>query len=487
MTLGSKDTVVPESFWYMVNHGYLGSYIPASMNGQGLSSAGVVFVTAVMGSPATKSSPLDVWGNVKIPRIQRYEGTVPMDSEGWYETRGDDVDAYSSLIGIPIAGINQSNFINYVIRVQSPYLSLKCSMNTTVLETSILDKGLPEPSSNVSGSGSMIFWDVPDLHYKVNLTGKLRDEIQPEIASALRIKYVPLYPSNFTLDCNVTSTYVETEIRCPTLSACTASRIRRSKLDQFPSAWTLLDMSWRTLPLFFEGMLNTVSGQYRYPQSFDRYLSDPNLINSNYVNVTQTTEENYTIRLGQILNSYFACLNGFFAITAGINNETAYFWDNNQTFTIQPETQGRGLWETRYTSTMYNDTFKTKVWSSNGIKTERKEVIVAHRGWVLALCFASIALIVSSLASPIIYYFLTVGVDVAINISSLATRNNLHISLPDTGTYLDASDRARLLRDYKVRFGDAKGEASVGSLAIGSFGNAERLGVARVRKGRLYE
>jgi hypothetical protein len=76
-------------------------------------------------------------------------------------------------------------------------------------------------------------------------------------------------------------------------------------------------------------MLSSTPGKLSYPQLFERYLSDPNLVYSNYANVSQTTENKYTIHLGQMLNAYFASLNGFFAITAGVNNETAYFWDNN--------------------------------------------------------------------------------------------------------------------------------------------------------------
>lgn len=106
MTIGTKDAQIPESLSYMVNNGYLGAYTPAAMFVQGLSYAGVVFVAALMGSPATKSSPLDVWGNVKMPRIEDYEGSAPMDDDGWYNIDGGDSDAYSSLIGIPIAGID---------------------------------------------------------------------------------------------------------------------------------------------------------------------------------------------------------------------------------------------------------------------------------------------------------------------------------------------------------------------------------------------
>jgi hypothetical protein len=80
---------------------------------QGQSSANTVFVAALMGSAATKSSPLDIWGNVQVPRIEGYEGIAPMNDEGWYDTIGRDVNAYSSLIGIPISGINDPAFVNF--------------------------------------------------------------------------------------------------------------------------------------------------------------------------------------------------------------------------------------------------------------------------------------------------------------------------------------------------------------------------------------
>jgi hypothetical protein len=73
------------------------------------------------------------------------------------------------------------------------------------------------------------------------------------------------------------------------------------------------------------------------------------------------------------------------------------------------------------------------------------------------------------------------------NISSLATRDNPYIDLPQTGTYLDASDRARLLREHTVRFSRAEGSAGVSSLVIGSVGGADGPAITRVRKGRLYE
>jgi hypothetical protein len=313
--------------------------------------------------------------------------------------------------------------------------------------------------------------------------------MSPETITPLEIQYVPTYMSSgFTLACNVTQSYIEAEIRCPTPSTCASNRIRRSTLNHPPSAWTLLDLSRRTPSLLFKGLLATSRGNYLFPQLIDRYLSDPYQLYSNLSDISPATEDKYTIRLGQMLNAYFSCLNGFFAVSAGINNGTAYFWDNNQTFAMKQKVlRGDGSEDDPYNSTMPNYPFETKAWSSDVTKTERKDVIIAHRAWVVALCFASIVLIVASLVAPFVHHCLMVGVDISMNISSLATRDNPYMDLPQTGTYLDASDRARLLRDHKVRFGEVEGAAAVGSLVMGSVGGADGSEITRVRKGRLYE
>lgn len=65
-------------------------------------------------------------------------------------------------------------------------------------------------------------------------------------------------------------------------------------------------------------------------------------------------------------------------------------------------------------------------------------------------------------------------------------RDNVHVPLPEGGTHLDASDRARLLQGVKVRYRDVEGAANAGKLVIGSL-NADESTVTRVQRARLYE
>jgi hypothetical protein len=97
-------------------------------------------------------------GNVKIRKIESYEGMAPMSDEGWFDTHSYNVDAYSSLIGIPIMSMNDSDFISYATRNQTPYFNFECSLNTTVTAEILLrDKGLPRTVASVRSFGAYIF------------------------------------------------------------------------------------------------------------------------------------------------------------------------------------------------------------------------------------------------------------------------------------------------------------------------------------------
>jgi hypothetical protein len=104
----------------------------------------------------------------------------------------------------------------------------------------------------------------------------------------------------------------------------------------------------------------------------------------------------------------------------------------------------------------------------------------------MTLAIASLVLIASSFVPPIVRHFLTTGPDIAINFSSLATRNNSCVPIPASGSYLPAADRFRLLKDLRLRFADAEGKSDVGNLVIAAQG-VEKAEYSRVRKGRLYE
>ncbi|KAI4674781.1 uncharacterized protein J4E84_010387 [Alternaria hordeiaustralica] len=116
------------------------------------------------------------------------------------------------------------------------------------------------------------------------------------------------------------------------------------------------------------------------------------------------------------------------------------------------------------------------------IQTTNVEVFKAHFGWVIALIVSSTVLIGASLVPFYLRTFLPHGPDVLMNFSSLAARDNPYVALPATGTYPDAADRSRLLKDVRIRFGDVEEGGEIGRLAIGRADGD----VAPLRKERKY-
>ena len=74
-----------------------------------------------------------------------------------------------------------------------------------------------------------------------------------------------------------------------------------------------------------------------------------------------------------------------------------------------------------------------------------------------------------------------------LNVSSLATRNNRFITLPGNGTILDASERAKLLKNVEVRFEDIHEGAPTRQLAVVSYDGSSAYGVRKSRKRLPYE
>ena len=45
-----------------------------------------LFGAAIISPFVVKTSPLDLWGNIKVPRIEYFESLSSSDSDGWFNT-----------------------------------------------------------------------------------------------------------------------------------------------------------------------------------------------------------------------------------------------------------------------------------------------------------------------------------------------------------------------------------------------------------------
>ncbi|KAM0151952.1 hypothetical protein ACHAPG_007959 [Botrytis cinerea] len=440
LTISKKMLLDSTQSYYMISTGSMPflQFLPII---SWFSIVNAIFMSSVMGPPTTKSSPSDIWGNVKIPYIERYENGATPDSKGWFSVNYTN-SIYSSLVGVPISGLD-SSFADSTTGRQ-------CSLPNGV-----------DPIG-ATGSGASI-WSFDNNTERVNL--------DPTSLTARTFTYLSWGPTAGS-NCTITSTYVEVAVTCRSSSTCTITKIRRSRLSNPPAAYSLLETKMKPFPnpyggnnnwwLFSANFVNSINDYgasdttvvQGYLLSPDDPLSSSMGINGVRNDKSTVTNDVYAERLGQLMNTYWTCMNGLHAISGGMTTATAFM-------------PGANLSD--------ENVVRVNSSSTNVVHSRSIEVIQCQIVWMIALLATSTVLILASLVNPIIRYFLAKVPDIDLNISSLATRNNPYITLPPNGTSLGASERSKLLKDVRVMFGDVNGTREIGKLAI-----------ATCENGRLY-
>ena len=119
MTIGTKTLVEPAEFVHMKFSGELEPYDNADRPTI-FAIINSLFVSSILGPPSSKAASVDTWSNIKIPIIESYESQSTSDDTGWFRTEGAQ-NVYSSLVGIPMAGIDSSATYN-VKGLETQYL-----------------------------------------------------------------------------------------------------------------------------------------------------------------------------------------------------------------------------------------------------------------------------------------------------------------------------------------------------------------------------
>ena len=416
-------------------------------------------------SPTTKEgSPRDAWGHVKVPRIESYEKTVMNDHEGWYKIQNSTVENFSSFIGMPISGIDSPAFIDYATRIEAVYFNLDCSKVSSLGHHFLFNAS--SWLGNLSWNENIkerAHWSPEEGLAPVTFVLVTPAEKLDETPDVFRVGPVsPVVPDPNYFNCTISSTYVEVEIACPTHSTCFAARVRRSRLPVPPAAYMRID--WETL---IKSNSSLLSEQYlRVPEDLSGTID---------YGAPLPHADTIAIRLSQMLNAYWAVMNIKNVIIGSFNVQTTVV-DRNITWDHQAK------WQIEVKPEVLDVFSLARVWTSKATKSSNVEVFQAHVGWVLALIVSSVVLITASLIPFFIRTYILRGPEILMNFSSLATRDNPYLRLPATGTYLDAAERSRYLRDLRIRFGDVEDGDETGRLAIGRAGGE----VASLRKGRQY-
>lgn len=182
------------------------------------SKANALFVASLLSDAAVKNSSVDSWGNVKIPMIESLRSVA--DSEGWHGLDCDTgVAEYSSLIGIPIAGLPTVGNLTSVI--ETSYWTLDCPLLTQRqdgFETTNPDNYTWQGFFiNSSPHGDIWKEDIVNTNTrprKLNYSGTFIDK-----KGAKQFDYAK---------CDIKTSYVEVHVQCSPTS-CEPTKLRTSR------------------------------------------------------------------------------------------------------------------------------------------------------------------------------------------------------------------------------------------------------------------
>lgn len=425
-----------------------------SRGGNTVSSLGfytnALYLSALFTPPAGQASAVDTWSNVKIPTIQKLESTRKSDVDGWYAVPPGNT-SYSSLVGIPIDGTRNSG--SYSFFVESLYMLLDCP---TISDFTLVN--------GTSQGGFSIQFIVDDS------TQQLLYPNQPSYPTVKPSRVNFSAASNletdngFTANCSLTRSSVESNVTCDH-GSCGVTQIRRSKFDQRPPGYT--PFFYGTIADDLETYWPTSGGGGEHPgmsTPTEYFIADPTMnslstsVDTWGISLKGLSAELFSERFSLAFNTYWQC-------------------------SIVPWYQ-TGNFPSDAASLNYGDPDKSELVSFNTTTTTVTtftEIYVCNKMWAAILFVASGVLFLCGLCGAIVKH-MTRGPKILGFVSTL-TRDNPYIDLPSGGCTLDGLERARLLKDVKVKMQDVAPDDAVGHIAFGSAEIDQRGNLVR---GRLY-
>jgi hypothetical protein len=429
-----------------------------------------LYLASLVSSESAKNASMDLWGNLKIPAYKQLLANLPAASSGWISVPSGDVP-YSSLIGIPT--INVSKTGNTTFAVESTYLDLDC-YNVSRSAAPVLIEGADSKFNKT-------FWSTSGLpiSFSVALDGFVLEDDNsttygpwngsigniPSDTDVSGFGHTLLFQSRIYQDnlgnngnsttiafCTLTQQYVESAVVCSG-SFCRVTSMRQSLRSHVSSNITTLSFP-RFFLLFslwfpFATTMQGAGVPSINSTATECYIANPaspfcpaaaNSGGFGVVDLSTVPKDIFELRLGQLLNTYYqAALEPF-----GISGSFAATPADNLT--------------------------------ASGILSHLEEQYVVHWPYLGIYVFCSFALLVVAVVGAW-FDFQTPGPDFLGYCSSLA-RDSGFVRTPRGGSALDGVERARLLRDVRVKLGDVGGGSDDGVGRI-AFADEDRARVVR--------
>ena len=409
-----------------------------------------LYLSALFTPPTGQASAVDIWSNVKIPKIETLESTQTSDVDGWYAVPHENT-SYSSLVGLPVDGIEKSGSYDFLL--ESHYMVLDCPTVADFTLVNVTSQGGFSIQFILENSTQILLYHNQTSYPSVKPWG-----VNFSAASYLETD------NGFTANCTLTRSSVESNITCDH-GSCSVTQIRRSEFDQRPAGY---------VPLYY-GVAKEGVEDY-WPKSggssehsgestpTEYFIADPTMnslstsIETWGVSLKGLSAELFSERLSLLLNTFWQCSLAPWYQTGNFPSNASSLNYNNPDLS----------------SWVHFNTTTTAV-------TTLTEIYICNKIWAAILFVASSVLLLCGLCGAVVKH-MTHGPNILGYVSTM-TRDNPYIDLPSGGCTLDGLERARLLKDLKVKMQDVASEDAVGHIA---FGSAEAFGTGKLLPGRLY-
>jgi hypothetical protein len=408
-----------------------------------------IFLAALLSSSKYQDTPMDLWGNVKLPMYRYIENTT---SDEWKPVRalhGTNA-TYGSLIGVPMIGMPSEGYSSFNIKARQ--FDISCSSNK-------MQAGVKNSSifANVT-------WSTWGLMFDPSKKGQ--DYPRP-ILSMSQITETSKISNYSVAACDVDYNYLEAKINCNGTS-CGVDSMRKLEL--------LSDGYTEDNDLFTRGniMFNLMSGMPRVDNinvgspsargstNAEKWMADPtDFIGARYDNV----------QLYKLDPEVFA-------------RRLTILWNTFHQSTFATTALGGALPRNLTQTGLLTSGFAPNI-TFNGTQAEILQqtlpVYKTNWKWFVALLFSSLVLLVAAYAGLFLKY-ITLAPDI-IGYASSLTMLNPYVPTPTGGTTLHGLERAALLHDLPVRIGDVCANEPIGAIA---FAKADDGRVARLDRRRWY-
>jgi hypothetical protein len=500
--------------------------------------AGALYTAALLSPIETKLGPRDPWGNVKIPSLDYLDETIP-DTEGWMSIPHiTNPESYTSLVGLPVVGLPSVGKSNFTM--ESTYLSVDCGSFTQVpipvekngstyfdqLEelfpgivwknkTKNNDPFKPSPGrtatffmdTNMRGS-----WGAPIDPEEERMLGRLDGfvgyynqtrlsdnemNIKRELSftSTLAVSSTGGWGLN-TVRCALAQNHAEALVECSG-EQCITKKIRRSLTDTRPSALTALEHSTIQYNFLREFPLAVLYQSGSSPT--ERFLSNASAFpfvqraghlsyDVAYTNLSVVTPEVFSQRLSLVLNTYYQLTTQPTGYFGGLSRNLSLYGPDTLPVTDLNMYLPSNLSATENSFIDWYSAFDMVVQrsespfigaTSTAYTTTTEEIFLCNIPWLVLLMTSSV-IIFSIGAMGLALKHRTLAPELFGFVTSM-TYENPWVNIPRGGTMLDATERARLLKDVEVYIGDVRGNEEVGHIAL-----AAGVPLRKLERGRMY-